>query len=185
MTQPAGDQSPSLQHDCNACSGLCCVVLPFDAEQGFGFDKPAQTPCQHLREDFLCGIHDALQPNGFRGCIHFTCHGAGQRTTRLFGEANWRSSPAQASEVFNVFKRLQKLHELQFLLQTAQAKLDDAEWRGRLAAQQLGLEALCIAVERHEWVDLEAATSTTFALLRQLATQPAIVALRNRQSPRD
>ena len=175
---------PSLQHDCQACSGLCCVVLPFDAEQGFGFDKPAQTPCRHLRDDFLCGIHDALDAQGFRGCIHFTCHGAGQRATRLYQESNWRSTPENAGEIFEVFKRLQKLHELQFLLHTACAKLDDNDWKQKLLAQQLALEQLCLQIERHETVDLDAASSQTLTLLRQLATQPAIVALRNQQTIR-
>lgn len=172
---------PSLQHDCNACSGLCCVVLPFDAEQGFGFDKPAQTPCRHLGDDFLCSIHEALEPQGFRGCIHFTCHGAGQRVTRLFGETNWRSAPESTGEVFNMFKRLQKLHELQFLLHTACSKLDNNDWQQRLTAQQYALEAMCLQAEQQNTVDLEAATQQTMKLLRQLSTEPAIVALRNRQ----
>lgn len=175
---------PSLQHDCNACSGLCCVVLPFDAEQGFGFDKPAQTPCRHLRDDFLCGIHEALDAQGFRGCIHFSCYGAGQRTTQLYREANWRSTPAYAGEIFELFKRLQKLHELQFLLHTACSKLDDNTWKQKLVSQQLVLEQLCRQVEQHEVVDLEAASTQTLTLLRQLATQPAIVALRHQQPTR-
>ncbi|MES2603462.1 MAG: hypothetical protein V4603_00905 [Pseudomonadota bacterium] len=174
---------PSLEHDCNSCSGLCCVVLPFDAEQGFGFDKPAQTACSHLRDDFLCGIHEALEPQGFRGCIHFTCHGAGQRVTRLFGETNWRSMPESAGEIFNMFKRLQKLHELQFLLHTACSKLDNNDWQRRLTAQQHALEALCQQAEQQNAVDLELATEQTMTLLRQLATEPAIVALRNRHNP--
>ena len=92
--------------------------------------------------------------------------------------------PENAGEIFEVFKRLQKLHELQFLLHTACAKLDDNDWKQKLLAQQLALEQLCLQVERHETVDLDAASSQTLTLLRQLATQPAIVALRNQQTIR-
>jgi hypothetical protein len=175
---------PSFEHDCQACSGLCCVVLPFDADQGFGFDKAAHTPCQHLKDDFLCGIHAGLEAQGFRGCIHFSCHGAGQRVTRLFGATHWRGAPERAEAIYAVFKRMQKLHELQFLLHTASMKIDNLEWRQRLASQQQRLELLCQQVEAQHSVDMDAATAQTLTLLRQLATEPAIVALRDQQSPR-
>jgi hypothetical protein len=169
---------PNLQHDCAACSALCCVVLPFDAEQGFGFDKEANTPCQHLQQDFSCGIHTALAEQGFRGCIHFSCHGAGQRVTLLFGESNWRSQPERAMEIYGVFKRLQKLHELQALLQTARSKVTDPNWQQRLLHQQQQLEKLCKQVEAQEFVELEPTTEQTMLLLRQLATEPSILSLR-------
>jgi len=172
---------PSLQHDCAACSALCCVMLPFDADQGFGFDKEAGTPCQHLQADFMCGIHNELPERGFRGCTHYSCHGAGQRVTRLFGEAHWRSNAERTGEIHAAFVRMHKLHELQFLLHTALGKVSTPDWQQRLQARQQQLEALCIEVEAHNSVDLEAATTATYALLRQLATEPAIVALRNNQ----
>ncbi len=171
---------PSLQHDCAACSALCCVMLPFDAAQGFGFDKEAGIPCQHLQPDFTCGIHDRLRAEGFAGCMHYSCHGAGQRVTKLFGEENWRSSDARAAEIHSVFVRMHRLHELQSLLQTARERVATDEWRQRLLQQQKRLEALCLQVEQQEAVDIAAAGSETLTLLRQLATEPAIVALRNR-----
>lgn len=170
---------PSLQHDCAACSALCCVMLPFDAAQGFGFDKEAGTPCQHLQVDFTCGIHDRLREAGFAGCMHYSCHGAGQRVTKLFGEENWRSSDARAAEIHGVFARMHKLHELQSLLQTARTTVATEDWRQRLLQQQLQLETLCRQVEHQEAVDVDAAAGATLMLLRQLATEPAIVALRN------
>jgi hypothetical protein len=176
MTSPV---LPSLEHDCTACSALCCVVLPFDAEQGFGFDKAANTPCQHLQIDFSCGIHTELAAKGFRGCIHYSCYGAGQRVTRLFGEVNWRGNPERADEIYSIFRRMQKLHALQLLLTTARTSGVDATWQQRLLAEQQRLEALCVQVERQEFVDLEVTTSHTLYLLRQLATEPTIVALRN------
>jgi len=170
---------PSLQHDCGACSALCCVMLPFDADQGFGFDKEAGTPCQHLQQDFMCGIHHNLLGQGFRGCMYYSCYGAGQRVTRLFGEANWHSNAERTGEIHAAFARMHKLHELQFLLNTALAKVAAPGWQQRLQTRQQQLEALCIEVEAHNAVDLEAATTDTYALLRQLATEPVIVALRN------
>ena len=68
MTSTLPPRLPAhLKADCSACVGLCCVVPPFDAVQGFGFDKPAETPCQHLCADHRCGIHDALVPRGYEG----------------------------------------------------------------------------------------------------------------------
>ena len=86
-----------LKADCSACAALCCVVPPFDAVQGFGFDKPAETPCQHLCADHRCGIHADLRAQGFTGCVAFDGLGAGQRltaqTTERFGSADWRARP--------------------------------------------------------------------------------------------
>ncbi len=175
---------PALQHDCAACSGLCCVVLPFDAQQGFGFDKEAHTPCMHLRDDFGCGIHQELDAKGFRGCIHYSCHGAGQRVTRLFGESNWHSNPAKASEIYSVFTRMQKLHELLRLLQIAVATVSNELWQKRLQREQDRLEQMCKQVELQNAVDVDAAVTLTYTLLRQLATEPAIVALRDANTTR-
>lgn len=49
-----------LTADCTKCCGLCCVSPAFDAEQGFGYSKPAHTPCVNLRRDDRCAIHHAL-----------------------------------------------------------------------------------------------------------------------------
>jgi hypothetical protein len=175
---------PSLQHDCSACSGLCCVVLPFDAEQGFGFDKPAHTPCRHLQDDFGCGIHQDLQAHGFRGCIHYSCHGAGQRVTRLFGESNWHSDAAKAGEIYAVFTRMQKLHALQQLVELARTKVGNEHWQQRLHDEQQRLEQLCRQAELQNAVEVEVVAAETHALLRQLATEPAIVVLRSSQTGR-
>ncbi|HTR00428.1 MAG TPA: hypothetical protein VMH83_10575 [Candidatus Acidoferrum sp.] len=176
-------QLPELQHDCNACSGLCCVVLPFDADQGFGFDKEALTPCRHLRDDFACGIHTELDAKGFKGCIHYTCHGAGQRVTRAFGESNWRSNPDKAHEIYAMFSSMQRLHALQALLHTALGALGEGDWKARLLAQQQQLEQLCVQLEQQRAADVETAIAQVHALLRQLQTAPTIVAIRTaRQS---
>lgn len=121
-----------LKADCSACVALCCVIPPFDAEQGFGFDKPAETPCQHLCADHRCGIHAALPERGFTGCVAFDCLGAGQRLTALaaerFGSTDWRERPQVARWLFAAYPRLREVQE----------------WLARLtlAATVTGLDAL-------------------------------------------
>lgn len=177
-TQPLPDID--LQARCEACSALCCVTHPFDAQQGFGYDKPAHTPCQHLREDFACSIHAQLPERGFTGCVLYTCYGAGQRVTALYRESNWRAAPAEATTIYTVFGQMKTLHELQFLLSMAQQKVNAIEWQQRLAGQQQHIESLCRDLEKHRCeLDTMTIREQTFTLLRQLATQPAIVALRN------
>lgn len=107
--------SPHLKADCSACVALCCVIPPFDALQGFGFDKPAESPCRHLCTDHRCGIHDALIERGFAGCVAFDCLGAGQRLTSLavarFGSADWRARPEVARWLFDAYPRMRQAQE--------------------------------------------------------------------------
>lgn len=132
-----------LKADCSACVALCCVIPPFDASQGFGFDKPAETPCQHLCADHRCGIHDALIPRGFEGCVAFDCLGAGQRLTALaverFGSADWRDRPEVARWLFAAYPRLRRAQEwlAQLNLAAAVAGLDGL----RTLAAELDAEA--------------------------------------------
>lgn len=104
-----------LRADCSACAALCCVVPPFDAVQGFGFDKPAETPCRHLCTDHRCGIHDGLVERGFAGCAAFDCLGAGQRLTAAalgrFGSADWRARPEVARWLFAAYPRMREAQE--------------------------------------------------------------------------
>lgn len=104
-----------LKADCSACVALCCVILPFDAFQGFGFDKPAETACHHLCTDHRCGIHVELMDRGFSGCVAFDCLGAGQRLTALalarFGSADWRARPEVARWLFAAYPRVRQVQE--------------------------------------------------------------------------
>lgn len=115
MTTRSAQLPAHLKADCSACVALCCVIPPFDAAQGFGFDKPAETPCQHLCADHRCGIHDALIPRGFEGCVAFDCLGAGQRLTALavqhFGSADWRARPEVARWLFAAYQRMRQVQE--------------------------------------------------------------------------
>ena len=109
-----------LQMDCARCCGLCCVVPPFDAGQGFGFDKPAHTVCRNLPGNFRCSIHHELAVRGFPACAVFDCYGAGSWMTQaLFGGASWQSSPQIAQRMFMLYPRYRALHELMWLLELA------------------------------------------------------------------
>lgn len=115
MTTASVQLPAQLKADCSACVALCCVIPPFDAEQGFGFDKPAETACHHLCADHRCGIHEALIPRGFEGCVAFDCLGAGQRLTALaverFGSADWRARPEVARWLFAAYPRMRQAQE--------------------------------------------------------------------------
>jgi hypothetical protein len=89
------------------------VAPAFAASADFAIDKPAGTPCPHLRGDFRCGIHDRLRPEGFPGCTVFDCFGAGQRITQqTFGGRTWRESPELAAQQFAVMPVMRQLHEM-------------------------------------------------------------------------
>lgn len=136
-------RSPRLQADCSNCCGLCCVGPAFDADQGFGFDKPAHTPCAHLRDDFRCAIHDQLRQRGFPACVTFDCYGAGQRVTQqLFAGRSWRSSPELAPRMFAAYSRYRELHELLALIETALARVSLHEAAALRELRQL-IDALC------------------------------------------
>src|ERR1043165_1926505 len=120
-----------LTADCSACCGLCCVALPFDASQGFGFDKPAHTPCTLLRSDNRCSIHADLRTRGFSGCASYDCYGAGQFVTRTFG-ASWRASKEVAQQMFEAFRRARATHELAALLTFAITRSNDPATTQRL-----------------------------------------------------
>jgi hypothetical protein len=108
---PGSAARDPLQADCGACRGLCCVLLPFDADQGFAFDKAAGAPCSHLTADFRCGIHADLVSRGFPGCSRYDCHGAGQYVTASLGlDARWYESAALVSEAYTLFAATRALH---------------------------------------------------------------------------
>lgn len=137
-----------LKADCSACVALCCVIPPFDAVQGFGFDKPAQTPCHHLCADSRCGIHEQLIERGFSGCVAFDCLGAGQRLTALavarFGSADWRARPDVARWLFDAYPRVRQVQEGLARLSLAAAVT------GNPALQALAAE---LEAEAPRWAD--------------------------------
>ncbi len=117
-----------LRADCARCCGLCCVAPAFDADQGFGFDKPAHTACPNLRTDHRCAIHATLPAAGFPACAAFDCFGAGQWVTQqLFAGRSWRTSPDIAEEMFRLYLKYRALHELMALLDMAIRRVPQTE----------------------------------------------------------
>jgi hypothetical protein len=135
--------NPKLKTDCARCCGLCCVVPPFDADQGFGFDKPAHTACHNLTGDLRCSIHHELEIRGFPACAVFDCHGAGPWVTHaVFGGASWRSSPQVAQRMFTLYPRYRALHELMWLLELASARVTSTDAAPLLRCLR-DIEVLC------------------------------------------
>ncbi|MEO6278850.1 hypothetical protein [Roseateles sp.] len=163
-----GLQLPAhLKADCSACAALCCVIPPFDAVQGFGFDKPAEKACHHLCADFRCGIHDGLIERGFSGCVAFDCLGAGQRLTaqavERFGSADWRARPDVARWLFAAYPRMRQAQEWLARLSLAAAVSDSGDLR-MLAAE---LEA-----QSPSWPDWSAAELAGWQTRVQAALAP-------------
>ncbi len=128
-----------LRADCSRCVGLCCVAPAFARSADFALDKPAGTPCTHLRPDFRCGIHDDLRAEGFPGCTVFDCLGAGQRVTRAFAGQDWRA-PEVAGPMFAAFAVARQAHELLWYLDEASLRAPDPaldEARAALLADDL------------------------------------------------
>jgi hypothetical protein len=156
-----------LRADCSACVALCCVIPPYDAAQGFGFDKPAETPCRHLCADHRCGIHDELVERSFAGCVAFDCLGAGQRLTALavarFGDADWRARPEVARWLFAAYPRMRQVQEWLARLSLAAAVSSSA-----------GLQALAAELEGQasRWPDWSTAEQAAWQARVQAALAP-------------
>ncbi|MBM7440352.1 pentapeptide repeat-containing protein [Streptomyces sp. HB132] len=110
----------ALRADCAKCFGLCCVALTLTASADFAINKDAGTPCPNLADDFRCGIHTRLRPEGFSGCTVYDCFGAGQKVSQdTYGGRDWRSDPDTAQQMFQVFPVMRQLHELLWYLTEA------------------------------------------------------------------
>ncbi len=104
-----------LVADCDRCFGLCCVLLPFRAADGFGVDKAGGDPCANLDADDRCGIHAELAATGWPGCVAFDCQGAGQQVAQVtYGGVSWRdrAEPHARAEMGAVLSVMRELHRL-------------------------------------------------------------------------
>lgn len=91
--------------DCSRCCGLCCVAPAFLAVQGFGQDKPADTPCQHLTRTRHCAVYAERAAVGYPSCVGFDCFGAGQWITQeVFAGARWTDSPEIGEQMFAAYR---------------------------------------------------------------------------------
>lgn len=103
---------PVLSADCGSCFGLCCVLMPFSRESGFGITKASGTPCHHLQQDDRCGIHATLREDGWPGCTVFDCFGAGQQVSQVtYAGVSWRDHD-NLGEMAAVLSVMRQLHEM-------------------------------------------------------------------------
>ncbi len=112
-----------LHSDCSSCFGLCCVLLPFSRESGFGESKPGGVPCRNLADDDGCGIHATLREDGWPGCTVFECFGAGQQVSQVtYAGVSWREQ-GNLGEMAAVLSVMRHLHEFLLLLTEAERRL--------------------------------------------------------------
>ncbi|WP_107841781.1 pentapeptide repeat-containing protein [Metasolibacillus meyeri] len=103
----------NLRADCSKCFGLCCTALNIVASSDFAINKPAETPCPNLQQDFRCKIHKNLRVQGFKGCTVFDCLGAGQKVSQhTFKGQSWREHPEVSKKMFSVFPVMEQLYEM-------------------------------------------------------------------------
>jgi len=130
-----------LSADCTRCHALCCVLLPYRREGGFGADKPGGVACHHLRADDRCEIHADLRELGWPSCVTFDCFGAGQHVTQVtYAGASWRDQRTEGDlgEMAAVLSTMRRVHEmLLHLAEVAERSPDPAA--AVLAERLLGL----------------------------------------------
>lgn len=100
-----------FRSDCAECAAICCSAFAFEPSEDFPEAKPAGVACQHVTADFRCAVHDRRAALGFRGCIVFDCHGAGQAFT-----ADFLNSGGQAADIAQYFPDLVALQKARHLL---------------------------------------------------------------------
>ena len=115
--------------NCASCASLCCMALSFDKSEDFGFDKAAGEACCHLDACGKCKIFNELEGLGFRGCVTFSCYGAGQRVTQeVFDGADWRDRAELKHRMGEALRILRRIHEHLLLLETAKVlNMSEAE----------------------------------------------------------
>ena len=131
----AAPRLPDLEADCSRCAALCCVAYPFEEHEDFGLTKGTDDVCPKLGGDFRCTIHDDLTGRGFRGCVAYSCAGAGQRVTQeLFDGETWRDDPDLLTHMTRALRVLRPIHEALLILREAGTlPLPEALNRERLA----------------------------------------------------
>ncbi len=113
---------PVLTEDCSRCAALCCVAYPFEEHEDFGLTKDTDVVCPNLGSGFGCTIHEKLTASGFRGCVAYSCAGAGQRVTQdLFDGETWRDDPDLLTHMTYALRVLRPIHEALLILQEAAA----------------------------------------------------------------
>lgn len=140
---------PDLTPDCSACAALCCVVFAFDRSESFAIDKAAGEVCPNLDSCGRCKVFGERDRLGFRGCITYDCHGAGQVVTQdVFRGRTWRDDPALTPRMGAALSVLRRIHEQLLLLKTAgqlplnaEEKARQSELTGKLTSEGPWTEA--------------------------------------------
>jgi hypothetical protein len=125
VTPAPGQDRPepvALADDCAACAGLCCVALAFVRSADFARDKPAGQACPNLDAAFRCSIHADLPARGYRGCVTYSCFGAGPVVTRGHAGHDWRQEPATGARMFALLPVQRSVHELLWYIRAALAE---------------------------------------------------------------
>jgi len=113
---------PDLKPDCTSCAALCCVVFAFDRSESFAIDKGAGEVCPNLSNSGQCNVFDHRSELGFKGCITYTCHGAGQRVTQqVFQGRSWRDDGALTQRMGEALSVLRRVHEQLAILDAAKS----------------------------------------------------------------
>jgi hypothetical protein len=161
-----------LRADCERCFGLCCVAPALAVSADFAIDKRPGQPCPNLDHASRCKVHGSLGEEGFPGCVAYDCFGAGQHVAQeIFGGHDWRRmSRSGASQMFEVFFLVTRLHELRWYLTEALALPAARSIRGELrdaleATTRLGQGSVEALLD----VDTAAHRSRVDALLRQVS----------------
>jgi hypothetical protein len=128
----------TLRADCGSCCGLCCIVPDQLTDQGFRFDKAAESPCRHLDGLHRCSIHTTRSIRGYAPCTAFDCFGAGQWITQeLFGGARWTDSADLARRMFAAYRQWLPRFEAAALFEAALPHVCEADadvFRAKISA---------------------------------------------------
>lgn len=105
------------------------MVFAFDRSESFAIDKAAGEVCPNLDADNRCRVFQHREALGFKGCITYDCHGAGQIISQtVFKGRSWREEPALAHRMGAALSVLRRIHEQLLLLATAEKlPLNEAE----------------------------------------------------------
>lgn len=137
---------PELVPDCSRCFGLCCVLLPFRAADGFGVDKAGGQACHNLLDDDRCGIHAHLDESGWPGCTAYDCRGAGQQVSQVtYAGVSWREQ-GNLGEMAAVLSVMRVLHGILGRVE----KDDDPVLHGRVVALTTGTPEELLSLDLEE-----------------------------------
>lgn len=108
-----------LVDDCSSCLGLCCTLLGFTRSADFPTDKAAGVACVNLAHDYSCRIHDSLLETGYRGCVTYSCFGAGPTVTAAAAVASAGDRSVPPDVLASAFGPARQIHELLWYLREA------------------------------------------------------------------